>query len=308
MNTAIFQSKLMRYAFWSVLIAAVFFIGCYVGSTPTYQNLYPSANHSALSLPPTAQSAHGRSETATITQAQLQQIDWSKENMVLGVDVIKAMADNEGMLDYLLRTLDLQTNDTARFNILQAFGLSRSPRLLQQAVEWTNQQDAQKRINGYRLLGMQEVQESLIKPTLLTLTTEKNPKVVLAAINALQAPQLLSPAQSEAVAPVLHGLTSHADPDVRASSIQQLARWDKARKYLESDILSMFNDKAQLPQLAAVGATAIASLTSNEVKSGLLRLIAGKDTDAEVRQVAVMQMVRFSLTMQEYLLCQQTNK
>jgi hypothetical protein len=83
--------------------------------------------------------------------------------------------------------------------------------------------------------------------------------------------------------------------DVRSASIQRLTEWDRAKRYIEGDVLRLLSDPDRAVRLAAAGANSIAVLTPASVQQRPFALLTGEKADDEFRSIVLMHFSRFAL-------------
>ena len=230
-----------------------------------------------------------------------QRTDWNVDPPQVSEDLSAALERSELLRAEVLKRYQQETQPRAKANIgrlAQSF-----PEVASVAAGWAQQSNsASTRTDGFTLLIGLSPSAEIYRLTKEALENEKDPRVLAPATWALKYPDnVLDPAEVQKIVPRLHTLTKHPDENVRAASIQRLAEWDLSKQYIEQDVLRLATtDASKDTRIAAVGASSLASLSSNELKKAFLKLSSDHSVDSELRGVVLMQLDRFALTVDEY--------
>lgn len=271
-------------------------------AAPTTPAATPSAAAEAVPAAVLAAPSPPKAPTEAELLAQFRDIDWNLKE-VQGMEVLAAgLTQSEALRAEVLKRFEQETQPTAKQNLKFLLTSQPDPKVTEVAIGWAKHENVAARINGFNLLVSQMPSAEIYQLTRQAIEQEKDPKALAAAIWALRFPgEVLDPEQVQTVVPKLHTLTQHPDADVRAASIQRLAQWDKGRKYVEQDVLRIVNSDTNSDTLmAAVGASSIVGLHSDELKRAFFKLIQNPNTNPELSGVTLWQMDRFLLTPSEY--------
>lgn len=195
-----------------------------------------------------------------------------------------------------------ETSTVAKVNLEQLLTAHPLPEIRAEAMKWAQVSDnPTTRANGFNILKHLPPQTASYRLVRQAFEQENDPAVLAAVVWALQPVyDVLDPNEVRQVIPRLHELTQHPSANVRTASIQRLAQWDRAQKYIEQDVLSLLPDQDADVRIAAVGASSIAALRSDAVKQSLFAMLESHKGEDELRSIILLQLDRFSLTAKEY--------
>lgn len=238
--------------------------------------------------------------------AQFQRTDWNAKPLhgVQGhEDLVAGIGQSELLRTEVLNRYRLETQPIAKDNVYQLLTAQPLPSVAAVGIAWAQQQDnAAVRADGFNLLIGQPPSAEIYSLARQAVEQEKDPKALANALWVLRHPEEVpDPAEVQYLVPLLRAFTQHSDENILAASIQQLAHWDKNKLHVEQDVIRIVNaNVSRDTHLAAVGASSISSLNSDDLKQAFVRLIAKPDADPDLLGVVLMQMDRFSLTASEY--------
>lgn len=264
-----------------------------------------STKPSTTPVPPPPPSA---SELAK-ANALFKSTDWSAQQPQGIKELLTAMPHSAELRTAVLQRYREEPAGKVKDNLKQFLMVQALPDVITTATAWTKKSDnAAARRDGYQLLtpagGHPDV-HPLIKQAILS---ETDPAALGSAIWALSTPNVADPAEVQVLVPRLHTLTQHTNDDIRAASIQKLADWDRAKQYLLQDVQRLLSDPVEDVRIAAIGATSIASLTSDSIKQQLFTLLSDIKQSEELRGIVHMQLPRFGLSTAEYAAYQAAQK
>jgi hypothetical protein len=229
-------------------------------------------------------------------------IDWTTQDPDAAGELVSALSDNAALRQVVLERYRQEPQGLAKARLALLLTERPLPEVIAAAVAWAQDPDsATARADGFTILRNTRPQLATYRLMRQALEHEQDPVALGAAVWGMSSPQdVPDPAEAEQVVPRLHALTRHPMADVRSASIQRLAEWDRAQRYIEGDVLRLLSDPDRGVREAAVGATSIAWLTSASVKQRLFALLASEKADDEFRSIVLLQFSRFALTRQEY--------
>lgn len=184
-----------------------------------------------------------------------------------------------------------ESRPSAKNNIGNLIIADQSFEMIPILMKWTQQFDAPgMRIDGFRLMSQLPPSSESYLLIKLAVMEEKDESVLAAAKWALNFPgNVIDPSEIKDLVPRLHALTRHDSHEVRAASIQRLAKWDLSRRYIEEDILRIIGSDTNLDSMfAAVGASTVACISSVPLKIAFFKILENADSDVSLRSVFFM--------------------
>ncbi len=259
---------------------------------------------SRLSAPAVAVpvSAPAESDAVADGLSRFKAIDWNMPQPAGAGELALALPSNAALRMAVLERYRQEPAGLAKENLAELLTAQPLPEVISAAVGWAQQSDsAMARADGFNILKRVPPQSATYGLVRQALEHEKDPVALGAAVWAMMPLQSIpDPAEVAQVAPRLHALTRHPMANVRSASIQRLAQWDRARQYIERDVLRVLSDPDGEVRIAAIGASSIAVLTSDSVKQRLFAMLASAKDDDELRSIILLQFDRFGLSRQEY--------
>lgn len=222
----------------------------------------------------------------------------------------KLVQSDPDALDRLLRRYGKETNAAAKALALSLLATVEGPEVLALSKQLASSADAQERKDGLELLRNRSTDSQEVRDILReTLTSERDPGLLVQAMAALQPPglneqnagkPLTAAAAAEAAATVtqLQGLTANADPTVRSQSLLQLAQWDKAGNSVNLWTQALTDPTPQV-RLAAVFAIAQSGTQADSAKRALIQVVNNVNESKDVRGSAVQVLEGFTLNKEE---------
>ena len=243
----------------------------------------------------------GNSGASLDVLSQFNTTDWSAQEPA-GLDaLVAALPGNAQLRQAVLERYRKETTGPVKFNLARLLSVQVHPEVVAAARAWAQQADsASARADGFNLLSHMPPTPETYLLARHALEYEQDPDALAAAIWVLDPMDIPDPVEVKRVVPRLHTLTQHAQTNVRTASIQRLAAWDRARLHFTQDAWRLMADTDKDVRLAAVGATSIAALTEDNIKTRLYEILSNPKEDAELRSAALLQLHRFGLTPKEY--------
>ncbi len=260
----------------------------------------------------------GSGTTASDTQVQEEAL-WARallpqDQLMEGEDpedkLRKLVQSDPDALDRLVRRYGKETNAAAKALALSLLATVEGPEVLALSKQLASSADAQERKDGLELLRNRSTDSQEVRDILReTLTSERDPALLVQALAALQPPELneqnagkplsaATAAEAAATVTQLQGLAANADPTVRSQSLLQLAQWDKTGGSVAQWTQALTDPTPQV-RLAGVFAIAQSGTQADSAKQALIQVVNNVNESKDVRGSAVQVLEGFTLSKAE---------
>lgn len=226
-------------------------------------------------------------------------IDWAALPDAQVSSAAARLGADAALLDGAFHELRRAPGDK-KFALSQVIAAAPSDRVLATALQWAGEtSDDDRRADGWLLLrhlGAPQVVPLAIE----RMASERHERSLENVVWCIRRDEVPPPGLEAKVVRQLHRLSAHASPRVRIASIQTLGDWDRQGRFLMRSILRLLGDAEADVRIAAIGASSIQGQTAEPLKAALLKMAANIHEDAEVRNVALMNLERFGFTQRQY--------
>lgn len=228
-------------------------------------------------------------------------VSWEQPDTGAVAAVAPLLAQEPALVDAVLARYRAEPAGPAKWNVLHFLSHTPVERVIAQAVDWAvDSADVTARRDGLALLSALPPGPKSEQVARQALDRETDPQALSYALMAFRPQAPFDPAQVRIRVRQFHQWTHHPLAAVRAGAIQRLAEWDLAEQYLLADVMRLMDDADTQVRVAALGATSLAALKGDALKSRLLSILGNPDEEHEVRSAAEMQLYRFALSPAEY--------
>ena len=288
-----FHRRSASGAVLALAVAAV--IGAFIGAGLTRLSRHDMPAARAASQPPGERSTSGEEWLARLSTASWKDLGTSDRQ-----EWTHAAAQSKPLRAELIRRYAKERDKDEGIALRDALAEISTPDVVAAALQLADSSTAAERAAGLRLLVRFPPNLKAYEIARRLLPVERDPAVLAGALMNLRPEELPSSSESRAMVAQIVSFIHHADPMVRAHSIQMLAEWDKEGAVAAPAVLEALSAPDPLVRQAAVGAVMVGQLRSEALKKAMVKLLSRPGEDIVTKGGVLQALERFPLSDEEH--------